>query len=447
MEKILDKSDYITDKSQLYEYFFKSVKNKADFKTGVEFEKLGVSSGTFRAIGYKGPTGVLEFLNRLKQFDDYREIMENGNILGLTGTSGQITLEPGSQLEYSTQPFKNLKDIEQSYLKFNEKTGQIAEDIGVTWLGCGIQPVSSYENIELLPKERYSVMWDYLPSRGSRGRVMMKETAGIQTSLDFSSEEDAMRKLRVALGISPVITAMFANSPVREGKLSGYKSYRAYGWLDTDNDRCGLISRKIFDRTFNFADYIEVLLDVPMLFIQRERRLINATGRTFKEYMKNGFKTYRATMDDWFVHMTTFFPEIRLKNFLEIRNCDSQRADLAMAFPAFVKGIMYHEDALAQAEEIIEGLSWEELSILRNEVPKNGLDMKFKKYKLTEIARELLFIAEHSLKLQTPEYDETTYLQKIKELVSEGKTPADIIIRNWESGHDITKFIEYSRLY
>lgn len=445
MEQILDKSDYITDKSRLVEYFFNSFKNKSEFKLGVEFEKLGVDAKNFRAMGYSGDRGSLEFLKRLKKLDNYHETGESNHVLGLTGPKGHVTLEPGSQFEYSTKPFKELREIEQAFLKFNERTGLIAEDLGIIWIGCGIQPVSTYESIEILPKERYGIMWSYLPLKGSKGKVMMKETAGIQTSIDFESEEDAMRKLRVALGISPIITAMFSNSPVRGGKLTGYKSYRAYGWLNTDNDRCGLISRKIFEENFGFADYVEVLLDVPMLFIQRNDRLIDATGMTFREYLKNGLKDYRATMDDWFLHMTTYFPEIRLKNFLEIRNCDSQRTDLSMAFPAFVKGIMYHEDALSEAEEIIKDLSWEELNLLRNEVPQYGLDMKFKKYKMTEIAAELLSIAEFSLKSQTEDYDETVYLEKIQNLVSEGNTPADIIIKNWDQGID--KFIEYSRLF
>ncbi len=446
-QQILYKSDYIADKFQLCEYFFKNFKNKSEFKIGVEFEKLGVNSKNFQAIGYSGEAGVLEFLKRLRFQDDYREITENNNVLGLIGPKGNVTLEPGSQLEYSTQPFKSLKDIEQAFLKFNERTGLIARELGVTWIGSGVQPLSTFEAVELLPKQRYGMMWDYLPKKGSLGRVMMKETAGIQTSIDFESEEDAMKKLRVALGISPVITAMFANSPIRAGKLSGYKSYRAYSWLNTDNDRCGLISKKVFERNFSFADYTEVLLDVPMLFIQKESRLIDVTGMTFREYLKNGFKDYRATMDDWFLHMTTFFPEIRLKNFLEIRNCDSQRLDLSMAFPAFIKGIMYNEDALEQAEEIIKDLGWQELNSLRNEVPKNALDMKFKKYKLAEIAAELVCIAEFSLKSLTKEDDETAYLEKLKELVSEANTPADIIIKNWKSNQDISKFIEYSRLY
>jgi len=449
MEQILDKSDYITDKSQLVEYFFRSLKNKSDFKVGVEFEKVGVNATDYRAIGYTGNNGALEFLKRLKAMDNYDETRENRHVLGLIGPAGHITLEPGSQFEYSTRPFKHLKDIEQAYLKTNERTGQIAEELGVIWVGTGIQPLSTYETIQLLPKERYNIMWNYLPTKGKFGRIMMKETAGTQTSIDFESEEDAMRKLRVALEISPVITAMFANSPIRAGRLSGYKSCRAFGWLHTDNDRCGLISKKVFDKNFTFADYVEVMLDVPMMFLQKDRHLINATGMTFRQYLQNGFKNYRATIDDWFLHMTTYFPEIRLKNFLEIRNCDSQRVDLSMAFPAFIKGIMYNDEALEQAEEIIKGLTWEELNILRNEVPKYGLDMRFKKYGLAEIAAELISIAEYSLKSRTEEYDETIYLAKIKELVSEGNTPADIVIKNWESSwnRDISKFIEYSRLF
>jgi len=443
MEQLLDKRDCITNKICLADIFYKSIKQKSDFKVGVEFEKLGVDKDNFHAIKYFDDRGGVEFLKQFKNLDNYSEITENGYLLGFKGEIGDITIEPGSQIEFSAKPFKRLQDVEYAILDFNKKTSLIGEKLGINWIGAGIQPLSTFENIQIIPKARYDIMKRYLPQKGSKSPVMMLETAGTQTSIDFSSEEDAMRKLRISLGISPIITAMFANSPIRGGKLSGYKSYRALGWLDTDDDRCGLISRDIFEKKFGFTDYVDVLLDVPMFFIQRENRLIDMTGMTFREYLKHGYREFSADMDDWFLHMTTFFPDVRMKNYLEIRNCDCQKTDLAMAFPALVKGLMYNEDALAQVEEIVDSLSWQELNELRCQVPKHGLDLEFKGFRLADIARELISIAEYSLQ----EENEAIYLEKIKELVMQGKTPADVIIENWNSSWngDIRKFIEYAK--
>ncbi len=441
MEQILDTNNYTIDKSLLADYFCQGFKNKPDFKIGVEFEKIGIYAKNHHAVNYFGETGASELLRQLR--DNHNEIAENDNLFGFLEEEGNVTLEPGCQLEYSTKPFKKLADVETAFTEFNRKTASLGHNLGIKWLGCGIQPVSTYENIRMIPKERYRIMRKYLPKKGNTSLVMMMETAGTQASIDYESEEDAMKKLRVILGISPVLTAMFSNSPIRAGKLTGYKSYRAYSWLNTDNDRCGLISKKIFDENFEFIDYIEVLLDVPMFFIKRENQLIDTTGMTFRKYIKNGFKGFSATMDDWFLHMTTFFPDIRLKNYLEVRNCDCQKNDMAMAFPAILKGIVYNEDAMDEALSLVKSLNWLELNELRSQVPKYGLDLKINKFKLSEIAKELVSIAEFSLK---SENNETIYLEKIKELVSEGKTPADIIIMNWNSSwnQDIRKFIEYS---
>ncbi|HSA06582.1 MAG TPA: glutamate-cysteine ligase family protein [Candidatus Gastranaerophilales bacterium] len=444
MEKLIDNNSCIIDKFQLVNFFLQGFKPKTEFKIGVEYEKLGVHSKNCQAVCYSGQNSISRLLKELEDKGKLRKITENNNLIGLHGESGDITLEPGSQFEYSAQPFKTLKELEQEYLEFNKKTGIIAEQLGITFIGSGIQPLSTFNDICMIPKARYEIMRNYLPQKGSNALVMMMETAGTQVSVDFESEEDAMRKLRITLGLSPLLTAMFSNSPIRAGKLSGYKSYRAYAWLNTDNDRCGLVSKKVFDNNFSFSDYVDVLLDVPMFFIQRENRLIDTTGMTFREYMKKGFNGHKAIMEDWFLHMTTFFPDVRIKNYLEIRNCDCQRADMAMAFPALIKGIIYNNDAMEEAWKFVKDLSWEEMNELRDQIPMRGLNLKLKKYKLAEIAAELVFIAEFSLKSS----HESIYLEKLNELTLEGKTPADIIIQNWDSiwNKDVKKLVEYARL-
>ncbi len=432
MNQMLDKSDYITDKSQLADYFFMGCKNKSDFKIGVEFERIGVDSKTFHAIPYNGKSGVAEFIKRIKIPGECEEVYEGDNILGLQCSTGEITLEPGAQFEYSTKPFVNLEEHENAINEFNGRARRLSDDMGITWLGYGVQPLSTYSKINMIPKSRYEVMRNYLPQRGSKGLVMMMESAGVQASIDYGSEEDAMKKLRVALGISPLITAMFSNSPVREGKLSGYKSYRAMGWLDTDNDRCGLISQKIFEEDFGFDDYVEVLLDVPMFFVEKEGSLLPLKGMTFREYMNK----YKATMRDWQLHLSTFFPDVRVKNLIEIRNCDSQSVGMAMAFAAMVKGILYNEGAMDAAWDLVKKLSWHERNELRHSVTKNGLSG------IADIAKELVSIADYSLG------EESLYLDKLKELLSQNKTPADVIIENWEGswGKDLKKLIDHTRL-
>ncbi|NLF82808.1 MAG: glutamate--cysteine ligase [Candidatus Gastranaerophilales bacterium] len=437
---------YIANKSSLSAYFFDSFKGKSDFKIGVEFEKLGINEKTLKAIGYFERGGTADILCNLINRYDYNDITENSYLLGLIGADGTVTIEPGNQFEFSTTPEKLLKKLEEKFRIFNRQTSLLAEEYGVIWIGAGIQPLSTYQSIEMIPKERYAIMRDYLPQKGAKSPVMMMETASIQTSIDFESEEDAMRKLRLSLLISPFVTAMFANSPIREGKLSGYKSFRALSWLDTDNDRCGLISEKILEKGFGFDDYVDVLLNVPMFFIKRGGKLIHTKGMTFNEFIKKGFNGHKATLDDWYLHMTTFFPDVRLKGCLEIRTCDFQRNSLFMAFPALAKGIMYNNDALLAVEELLNDISWNDLCELRNAVPLNALQAEVNGHKVSDIALELINIAETSLKSE--EQDESGYLQNIKELVQDDKSPADVVIESWNSSWkgDIRKFIEYSRL-
>jgi glutamate--cysteine ligase len=436
----------IRDKSLLTEPFYRGCKDKSEFKIGVEFERPGINAGTFCAMCYSGRAGTAEILNKLKNQYQYDEITENGNILGLIGAEGQITIEPGNQFEFSTIPYKSLRLVEEAVCRFNRQTSLIAEELGIIWIGAGNQPISTHPEMEMIPKERYRIMRNYLPQKGAKSPVMMMETAAIQTNIDYESEEDAMRKLRIALLLSPVITAIFANSPIRAGKLSGYKSFRALSWLDTDNDRCGLISKRILDGDFGFADYAETLLDVPMFFIKRDGQLIEAIGLTFREFVRHGFKDYKATMDDWLLHATTFFPEVRLKSYLEIRNCDCQRSDLSLAFPALIKGVMYSEEAISAVEELVKAISWQNLNNLRGKVPAKGLEARVNGHKLSDIAAELISIAATSLKMG--ENDESGYLHKVQELIKARKAPADIVIDSWNScwGGDINRFIEYSRM-
>jgi len=438
----------IYDKSQLTELFRNGCKSKENFRIGLEFEKLAVDSKNHKAVPYSGEKGIFDFLSRYKSFDQMDEVIIEDNLLGLKGDFHYISLEPGSQTEISTYPYKNINEIASKIQEYNQKTAIIGEELGINWIGYGIQPVSTFDDIKIIPKKRYEIMTDYLPEKGDKALVMMRETAGIQASIDYESEEDAMNKLKVSLAISPIITAMFANSPIRDGKETGYKSYRASSWLKTDNERCGLISRKIFESDFSFDDYAEYLLNTPMFFIERNNTLINTTHLTFKEFSNKGFDGFNANLEDWELHMSTVFPDVRLRNYIEIRNCDSQRSDLILALPTLIKGIMYNESAMNQAWGLVKDFSWEELQEMRHLVPKLGLETTVKGIKVANLAKELVDIAEKSLLSDSETANEAIYLEKIKELVQQKKTPADIILKNWTSGwnRDIKKLIEYSKL-
>lgn len=415
-------------------------------RTGIEFEKLPVLNDSFKAAPY---LQVKKFLESFKD-NTWQGVYENGALLGLKGSNASISLEPGSQTEISLNPVKNLLDAQKSLAVYNQKTSQIAQQFGIKWLGYGIQPVSTYRNINIIPKKRYEYMTKYLPTVAKRPLVMMRETSGIQASFDYKNEEDAMSKFSFALKFSPIVSAMFANSPVRNGRLTKFKSNRAASWLDTDNDRCGLVSPKAFSDDFSFDDYVQILLDVPMIFIEREidgvKTAVRVENCTFRQFLKDGYLGFFANMQDWETHLSLYFPDVRFKSYIEIRNHDNQCADLICAVPALWKGLIYNQDAMNAAKGIIKQFTYFDFAYLRKKTPQYGLNMKIKGVKLADIARELVEISYESLKSFGS--GEEILLEPLKSLAAKGLTPADIIIDKWKNewNCDIAKLVEYSVL-
>lgn len=452
MKSSTKQEELIICKSQLMSAFYDGIKSKDTFKIGVEFEKIGINSNDFKAVSYSGNKGMLAFFKKYKNYEKLNYLTENENILGLTGYSGVISLEPGSQLEISCYPQKTIHDIAEQLKNYNYTTSYLADDLDICWLGYGIQPLSTCSDIELIPKKRYDIMTDYLPPKGGKALVMMRETAGIQTSLDYCSEEDACAKLKVSLGISPIITAIFANSPIRGGGETGYKSFRALSWLNTDEERCGLVSRKIFEQDFAFKNYVDTLLDLSMIFIEKNGKFISMKGMSFRTYLENGYDGYKATINDWELHKNLYFPDTRLNSYLEIRNCDCQGTDLIPAVPALWKGIMYNNDALLAAWALVKDFSWQERQELRRLVPKYALDTVLNKIKVSDIAKELVNIAEDSLKsmseLNKNAQDESVYLSNLKELLNKNQSPADKILNFWQNdwNKDMGKLVDYIKL-
>ncbi len=442
----------ITHESQLTEIFFSGCKKRdiiAQKRVGLEFEKLPVCKKDFKAASYQEIAKFLTVLkNNSRQWT--QGVYEDKALLGLVSDDGVITLEPGSQTELSLKPLKNIDTIAKILQNYNKVTAELAQEHGIIWLGCGIQPVSTYRNINIIPKKRYEYMTKYLPSVAKKPLVMMRETAGIQASFDYSDEKDAMQKFAFALKLSPFVSAIYANSPIRNSRLTKYKSNRAASWLETDNDRCGLVSPKVFSGDFSFEEYAQILLDVPMIFIERYingvKKSLRVENLTFRKFMKQGYQGFYPNKDDWSTHLSLYFPDVRIKSYIEIRNHDNQRRDLICSVPALWKGLLYNNEAMRAVLDILKNLTYFDFEYVRRKTPKYGLDMKIKHLPLKDIAKEIVDISYQSLKSYSK--GEENFLEPLKEYTDNGITPADVVIKNFNTtwNGNISKFIEYCQL-
>ena len=432
-EKRLEKRDII-------KLFTHGCKPASMHKTGIEYERLPVFEVTSKAADYGSEFGICNFLRAFAREENWDYITDDYNIIGLKQGHDTITLEPGCQIELSVEPEYSIADLEKKINSLNLKMSPILKKSGIALLNYGISPLSTHKSINLIPKKRYKLMAKYL--WGILSDVMMRETAGIQACFDFESEEDAIRKFRIANKLVPFMTAIFANSPVRGGVETGYKSFRALSWLNTDNDRCGFVGR--IDDNFTFEDYIDYVLQTPMIFINRNGQPVDINGKiTFEEFMEKGFEGFEAEIEDFELQANLYFPEVRLRNFVEIRNHDCVNNGFQYAMLAIYKGILYNQTAIKETEELFKEFTYREFAELRYNVPKNALSAKIKDYTAADIAKEILYIAEKSLIENNT--GEEKYMDELKELTMYGVTPADIIIRNWNGiwNKDIRKLIKY----
>jgi glutamate--cysteine ligase len=434
---------------ELEAYFHNAGKPREQWRVGTEYEKVGIDRVTGKAIPYYGPRGVDRILRELIDRYGWEPEEQTGNIIALTRDKAQITLEPGGQIELSGEP---CESIHCTYGEFNQHIRElleVAEPLDIVFLGLGMQPVSRVEEIEWVPKKRYRIMGPYMLKVGTLGQRMMKQTATVQANIDFLDEKDAMAKFRTGMGLAPVLVAMFANSPICDGQLNGYRSFREHIWTATDRSRCGLL-KFAFAPDASFAHYVEYALDVPMYFIIRHHDYIDMTGITFRQYLQFGHNGERATMEDWADHLTTLFPETRIKRYIEIRSVDSQPPELMPALSALIKGVFYDPDCLMAAWDLVKGWSWDERMETYLDSHQNALAARFRRYTLLDLARELLQIGweglrrQHSLNKNGD--DETIYLDPLKTLLFQGKCPADIVIEKWqgELDQDIKKLIAYT---
>ena len=394
---------------------------KQEQNIGIEYERLPIHSKTKEAVSYYGIMGVCDLLKEFAEIDNWDYILDNNEIIGLKKLHTAITLEPGAQFELSVAPEKSVKELKSKIDKINSKLEPLLDKYGITLLNYGVSPVSTYKNIQIIPKQRYKLMADYL--WGILSDVMMRETAGIQVGIDFESEEDAMRKLFITNVISPFMTSMFANSSTRGGVDTGYKSFRGLAWLNTDNERCGFGSD--LRQGLGFDNYVESVINSPMIMINRNNSSIYFEGKlSFKEFMKYGYNGYEATLEDFKLHENLFFPEVRLREYLEIRNHDCVDERFMYAIPAIYKGILYNDNAMDEIESLFKTITSTEIKEFRYSIPRGGLNTTINHKNAKDIAVEIQNIAYQSL-TSKKDFD-SEYMLPIMELTKQGLSPCDL---------------------
>ncbi len=431
------KSPDIESKRDLIGYFSEACKPREDWRIGTENEMLGFLTGPSfvgQAVPYFGPRGLTNILEALES-GGWKPVREGDNIIALTCRHDtQVSIEPGAQLEYAARPHghpANLAKDLQNFLDFIRKP---SEEIGAKWVSSGFRMWGELDDVCWVPKFRYNIMREYLPTRGSLAHEMMKRTATVQVNLDFGSELDAHRKMRAVMSTTSLLTAIYANSPIVNGKPNGFQSYRGHIWTDMDPDRCGLLDFVFEDGENFFEQYTEWALDVPLFFVHRDT-YIPANGMTFRTFMKDGFQGQRATMDDWGLHLSTLFPDARMKKYLEIRGCDANSYEMTLALGSFCCGFLYDDDACDEAIALTSSLSFDQRVEFGASVNREGLKASVPGSSATagDLARELVSIS--AAGLGRVDATQVSYLDPIREIVETGRSHATRLLELWKQ-HD-----------
>ncbi len=420
------------DEIGLVEYLAAGAKPSERWRIGTEYEKFGFRLDDLSPLPYEGTPGIRSILEALSSLFAWEPVREGGHIIALQGNGGSITLEPGGQVELSGAALSDLHQTCEEVHSHLHQVKTVAEPMGAGFLGMGFTPLWSREEMHWMPKQRYRIMREYMPKVGSLGLDMMLRTATVQVNLDYSSEADMIKKFRVSLALQPLATALFANSPFSEGKPNGYLSYRSRIWQDTDPARCGMLPF-VFTEEMSYERYVQFVLDVPMYFVYRDGHYINATGQSFRDFLAGKLPALPGelpTISDWEDHLTTIFPEVRMKQFLEMRGADAGIWSGLCALPAFWVGLLYHSDSLDAAWDLVAGWSPEERDQIRRDAPRLGLQTITPAGKLQTLARKVLAIAKRGLqqraRINSNGDDETIYLDNLQEIVASGKTPAEL---------------------
>jgi len=416
-------------------------KPESAWRIGTEHEKFGFYRDDLTPVPYEGPRGIEKILRLMEGLLGWQPIEDRGLIIGLVDPvgGGAISLEPGGQFELSGAPLETIHQTCRELHAHLAQVRQCAEPLGIGFLGLGASPIWSLAETPVMPKSRYEIMARYMPKVGTRGLDMMFRTSTVQVNLDFSSEADMVRKMRVSLALQPVATALFANSPFIDNDANGLLSNRAEIWRDTDNQRSGLIPF-VFEEGFGFETYVEWALDVPMYFVKRGDIYHDVAGQSFRDLLAGrlpGLPGERATLSDWNNHLTTLFPDVRLKKYIEMRGADAGPWRTLTALPALWVGLLYDSAALDAAWDLVSDFTAEERQALRDGVPRHGLRTPFRSGTVQPIAAAMVEIAKGGLERRgrknSEGFDERIYLQPLEETVASGMTPAERLLAAYRS--------------
>jgi glutamate--cysteine ligase len=420
----------IEHRRQLVSHLEGGSKPPTAWRIGTEHEKFVFDNNTLRRVPYEGPNGIRKLMEGLTRFG-WKPVLENGDPIALTKNGCNITLEPGGQFELSGAPVKILHQTCDEVNTHLDEVKQVAAEMGIGLIGIGFDPKWRREDIPWMPKGRYRIMRDYMPKKGTLGLDMMLRTCTVQVNLDYRSESDMVKKFRVGMALQPIATALFANSPFVEGKPTGYLSYRSHVWEDTDPDRTGILPF-VFDGDMGFERYVDYMLDVPMYFVYRNGKYIDASGQSFRDFMDGKLPALpgeKPIITDWVDHLTTAFPEVRLKTYLEMRGADGGPWCNICALPALWVGLLYESNALEEAWELARSWSLEDHMYLRREVPKTALRTPFRGGTVQDVARAVVRIASTGLrkrnKLSRAGDDETGFLAVLQDIADRGETQAE----------------------
>jgi glutamate--cysteine ligase len=443
-------SPLIHSRDDLLSVFSGGEKPRDKWRIGTEHEKFVYRVVDHRAPSYDEPGGIRDLLMAMTEFG-WKPVIENGNVIALTGEDGTISLEPAGQLELSGAQLENLHHTCAEAGRHLTQVKAVGEKLGIGFLGTGMWPDKTRAELPIMPKGRYAIMLNYMPKVGNLGLDMMLRTCTIQTNLDYSGEADMVKKFRVGLALQPVATALFANSPLTEGKPNGYKSFRSHIWEDTDPDRTGMLPF-VFDEGFGYDRYLDYALDVPMYFVYRDGKYIDASGQSFRDFMDGKLAALpgeRPLVSDFVDHLSTAFPEVRLKSFLEMRGADGGRWSRICALPALWVGLLYDDNALDAAWDLVKHWSIEEREELRRSVPKLALDTPVPGGRtMQDFAREVIDIAASGLtaraRLNSAGDNEGGFLDPLRDVVASGITPADRLLDKYrgEWNGDVSRIYE-----
>ncbi|SFS63639.1 glutamate--cysteine ligase [Sulfitobacter marinus] len=445
----------IENHAQLAQYLADGCKPKEDWRIGTEHEKFGYNKETLLPLPYEGVCSIRAMLEGLRDGHGWAPVEEGGKLIGLVKDGANVSLEPGGQLELSGAPVETIHETCDEVNVHLREVRDVADRIGAGFIGLGAAPEWTHEQMDLMPKGRYKLMNDYMTKVGTMGRVMMRRTCTVQVNLDFGSEADMVQKLRVALALQPVATALFANSPFFEGKPNGHKSWRSRVWRDLDPARTGMLPW-VFEDGMGFERWVQYALDVPMYFVYRDGQYIDALGQSFRDFLKGKLPALPGeipTLSDWADHLTTAFPEARIKKFIEMRGADGGPWRRLCALPAFWVGLMYDQTALDGAWDLAKGWDAETREGLRVAASVDGLQAEFNGVKMHDLAREVVALSEHGLKARARTGagglvpDETHFLNALKESIETGKVPADELLDDYNGkwNGDLSRiYAEYS---